>query len=142
MVEVSTVTHFSATVSREIRPDGIVLFRIRATDHESVDVWARACITTNRILDPKKTSRTMHCVDDTSGLVTLHAHRCINEVIKDSVYLKGYTAIVVQRTLTIALIETIWRHLAQILKRWDMKIFFHENGAIAWLLAQPDMPDD
>jgi hypothetical protein len=133
------VKNYTPAVSREIREDGVIIFRVSSTNRDAIDAWKDACIETNRLLDPTKTSRTMHCVEDITGLITPYAHQRIWEVIRDSEMLRGYTAVVVHRSLTVALIETIWRHLERFHKAWDMKVFFHENGALQWLLERPDL---
>lgn len=138
MSEHGEITAYAPTVSREIHPQGVYIYRISATDRPSIDAWKRACIETNDLIDVTKTVRTMHCANNLGGLITPYANQRIREVMQDSARLRGYTAIVLQRSLTVALVEMLWRQLASWNKTWDMKIFFEEDAALAWLLNQPD----
>jgi hypothetical protein len=127
-------------VTREMPYDGqITVYTVENLSRDAIDTWAED---RREMIDhaaSESTMRTIHIIDDASGFISPYATARIRESIYYAANVKGYTAVVVNESLTAHMVEILLRKLAGVIRTWKFRFFHTRQEAEQWLLAQAEM---
>lgn len=127
-------------VTRELPYNGqIAVYTVEKLSRDAIDAWAddRKEMIDHHPLN--ETMRTIHIIDDASGFISPYASARIRESVYYAANVKGYTAVVVNESLTARLVEILLRKLAGVIRTWKFRFFHTRQEAEQWLLAQAEM---
>lgn len=130
---------FGENVTREIVQDGrIIIYTVPEMNRSGIDAWAQACFDTLSWYPKDKKLRSLHHVTTFGAMLSPYANKIIRKVTVASEDWSGYTAIVMQKSMTSQLIEIVMRQLSRITSGFSVRFFTSKEDAIQWLLEQPD----
>lgn len=130
---------FGNGVTREMLHDGkVVVYTINKMTRVALDSWVEASLDSLTHYAEDQTLRVIHHVSSLREMLSPYARQSIQRVTNASENYQGYTAIVIQSSITAQLLKIIMRQVSRVVRQWTVRFFTDKEKAMEWLLEQPD----